>query len=145
MSLDAKKSDDFDKRTRKFLPLVHTREGELNFNPRFIYESLVKETNISKVNAQKVTENVTRFLIAAHLEFITAPLIREVVNTHLLKMGLEQERLQYTRIGLPFFDLDEIFTNTDRSKEIVSKIMGLGYLGISCRKKADKIKRIALK
>ena len=45
------------------------------------------------------------------------------MNNPLLKMGLEQEGLQYMRIGLPFFDLDEIFTNTDKSKEIVSKIM----------------------
>ncbi len=100
--------------------MIHTI---LHFNSGLIYQSLLKETSISKLNAQKVTENVTRFLILANLEFITAPLIREVVNTHLLKVGLEQERLQYTRIGLPFFDLDEIFTNTDKSKEIVSKIL----------------------
>ena len=75
------------------------------------------------MNAHKVTEDVTRFLVLSKLEFITAPLIREVVNTHLLEMRLEQERLKYTRIGLPFFDLDEIFTKTKKSKEIVSKIM----------------------
>jgi len=38
-------------------------------------------------------------------------------------MRLEQEGLQYARIGLPFSDLNEIFTNPDNNKEIVSKIM----------------------
>ena len=64
MSLEAKKSDGLNRRTRKFLPLVHTREGALIFNPGLIYQSLLKETSKSKLNAQKVTENVTRFLIS---------------------------------------------------------------------------------
>ncbi len=49
MSLEAKKSDGLNKRTRKFLPLVHTREGALIFNPELIYQSLLKETNISNL------------------------------------------------------------------------------------------------
>jgi len=123
MSLGAEKSDDSNKKRKKLLPWVHTREGTFIFNPELIYKSLRKETGINPMDAQKVTENVTRFLVLSKLKFITAPLIREVVNTHLLEMRLEQERLQYTRIGLPFYDLDEIFTNTNKSKEIVSKIM----------------------
>jgi len=123
MSLGAEKSDDSNKKRKNLLPWVHTREGTFIFNPELIYKSLRKETGINPMDAQKVTENVTRFLVLSKLKFITAPLIREVVNTHLLEMRLEQERLQYTRIGLPFYDLDEIFTNTNKSKEIVSKIM----------------------
>ncbi len=61
------------------------------------------------MKAKKVTEQVTRFLINANLKLITAPLIREVVNVHLLKLGFEKERLQYTRIGLPFHDLQKLF------------------------------------
>ena len=34
-------------------------------------------------------------------------------------MELEQEKLQYTRIVLPFFDLDEIFTSANKTKESI--------------------------
>jgi len=93
----------------KFLPLVRTRKGEYVFNPEFIYQSLRRETEISKEDAKTITEQVVRFLIGANLRLITAPLIREVVNVHLLKLGFEKARLQYTRIGLPFYDLKQLF------------------------------------
>ncbi len=64
-----------------------------------------------------------RFLISADLKLITAPLIREIVNVHLLQNGFEQERLQYTRLGLPVYDLNQIFNERIESKEVVSEIM----------------------
>jgi hypothetical protein len=108
---------------KKFLPLVHTKLGTCLFHPGFIYRSLLKETSISKIEAKNITEQVVRFLISANLQLITAPLIREVVNVHLLKNGFEKERLQYTRIGLPFYDLKKVLNNTEDGKEVISDIM----------------------
>ena len=88
---------------------MKTREGDFLFVPGFIYQSLLKETSLSKANAKKVTEKVVRFLISVNLKMITAPLIREVTNVQLLKLGFEKERLQYTRIGLPVYDLELLF------------------------------------
>jgi anaerobic ribonucleoside-triphosphate reductase len=107
----------------QFLPKVHTKNGTYIFHPGFIYQSLLKETTLSKINAKKITEEVLRFLVSANLNLITAPLIREIVNVHLLKNGFEKERLQYTRIGLPVYDLNNIFTEKSAPKEIVSEIM----------------------
>lgn len=107
----------------KFLPKVHTKNGAYIFHPGFIYQSLLKETNISKTDAKKITEQVVRFLVSTNLNLITAPLIREVVNVHLLKNGFEKERLQYTRIGLPLYDLNNIFNEQIESKEVISEIM----------------------
>ncbi len=98
----------------KFLPLVRTRKGEFTFLPGFIYRSLLKETELTKGDAKKITEQVTRFLINANLKLITAPLIREAVNVHLLKLGFEKARLQYTRIGFPFYDLQRLFSRTKK-------------------------------
>jgi len=123
MSVEGKKIEKLQGDFKKFLPLVHARYGTIIFHPGFIYQSLLKETSLSKVNAHKITEQVIRFLISANLKLITAPLIREVVNVHLLKNGFEKERLQYTRIGLPFYDLKQIFTNPDKSEDVVSKIL----------------------
>ncbi len=50
-------------------------------------------------------------------------MLREVVNVHLLKNGFEQERLQYTRIGLPFNDLKNLFEDSPKSEMIISKIV----------------------
>ena len=41
----------------------------------------------------------------------------------MLNKNQHKAKLQYTRIGLPFSDLNEIFTNTNNNKEIVSKIL----------------------
>ena len=69
-----------DPKYEKCLPLVKTRKGDFLFVPGFIYQSLIKETTLSKADAIKITEQVVRFLIRANLKLITAPLIREVVN-----------------------------------------------------------------
>lgn len=69
------------------------------------------------------TEQVIRFLISVKLKLITAPLIREVVNVHLLKLGFEKERLHYTIIGLPFHDLQELFKTINDEKQIYRKIL----------------------
>lgn len=116
MSVDINKNDRPERDYTKFLPLVRTRKGELIFVPGFIYRSLLKETELKKVDAKKVTEQVIRFLISANLKLITAPLIREVVNVHLLKLGFEKVRLQYTRIGFPFYDLKILFEADKNTK-----------------------------
>ena len=116
-------NDRIDHKYSKFLPLVKTRNGDFLFVPGFIYQSLLKETDLSKLDAKKVTEQVVRFLISADLKLITAPLIREVVNVHLLKLGFEKERLQYTRIGLPFYDLQELSKTVSDDQLVYDKII----------------------
>ena len=123
MSVKRKKYADLIPNYIDFLPKVYTKNGTYIFHPGFIYQSLLKETSISKFNAKKITEQVVQFLVSSNLNLITAPLIREVVNVHLLKNGFEKERLQYTRIGLPIYDLNQIFNKQAESKELVSEIM----------------------
>ena len=75
----------------------------------------------SSNNAKKITDNVCRFIIGSNLKLITAPLIREIVNVELLKLGLEKQRLQYTRIGFPYYDLEKM-TNKSFDMNLVQKI-----------------------
>jgi anaerobic ribonucleoside-triphosphate reductase len=116
-------NDRIDHNYSKYLPLVKTRKGDFLFVPGFIYQSLLKETDLSKRDAKKVTEQVVRFLISADLKLITAPLIREVVNVQLLRLGFERERLQYTRIGLPFYDLKRLSETIEDDEERFAKIL----------------------
>jgi len=107
---------------KRFLPLVYTRNGKVEFEPGCIYRSLLRETDISKGNALRVTKKVTRVLIKINLSIITAPLIREVVNVQLLKMGLERIRLQYTRLGMPRYDIKMLKEKLHDTNEILKKI-----------------------
>ena len=44
----------------------------------------------------------------AGIRMVTAPLIRELVNTKLIERGLEAERLRHTRLGVPLYDVDNM-------------------------------------
>ena len=107
---------------KRFLPLVYTRSGKVEFDPGCIYRSLLRETDISEGGALRVTKKVTRVLIKINLSIITAPLIREVVNVQLLKMGLERIRLQYTWLGMPKFDIKILKEKFHDTNEILKKI-----------------------
>jgi anaerobic ribonucleoside-triphosphate reductase len=92
------------------------------FDPDKIYSSLINETNISKSVAVRVVEETAQFLISSKLKLVSPPLIREVVNTFLLRYKLESVRLEYQRIGIPFFDLSDIFDEYDNIDEVKEKI-----------------------
>ena len=77
------------------------------FNPNRIFMSLRKETHLSEKDAQKITLDVFRFIASSNLKILTAPLIRELVSYHLSKNGFEIARLQNTRIGFPYKDLED--------------------------------------
>ena len=87
------------------------------YNPNKVYSSLIKETNLNKKDEKIVVLDVTRCIISisGNITHITAPMIREIVNTMLLKHGFEKERLLYTRIGFPYYDLKEIFDEEDKT------------------------------
>ena len=76
------------------------------FDPDRIYVSLLKETNLSEQDAEKITLDVFRFITSSNLKILTAPLIRELVSYTLSKFGFEIARLQNTRIGFPYNDLE---------------------------------------
>ena len=77
------------------------------FDANRIYDRLIKETSLSEKDAEKVTLDVFRFIASSNLKILTAPLIRELVSYTLSKFGFEIARLQNTRIGFPYKDLEE--------------------------------------
>lgn len=101
---------------------------EKKFEPRNIFDSLRRETDIGIETAKRITDNVSRFLITNDIKLITPPLIREIVNIELLKFGKEKERLQYTRIGFPFYDLKKLLLKyngmTYFDMEFINKVFG---------------------
>lgn len=91
------------------LPKVFRTEGDLtDFNSPIIFESIVKETNLSEDKAKMITELVVRRIISSGIKFLSGPHIREIVCSILSEQHFENERKLYTRIGMPLMDYEEI-------------------------------------
>jgi anaerobic ribonucleoside-triphosphate reductase len=88
------------------------------FEPIRIYNSLLKETELSEQDAEKITLDVFRFVTSSNLKILTAPLIRELVSYSLLKYGFEIARLQNTRIGFPYNDLKDKISESNNIAEL---------------------------
>jgi len=92
------------------------------FDPNRIYSALINETDLSEQEAQEITIDVFRFIASSNLKILTAPLIRELVSYTLSKFGFEIARLQNTRIGFPYKDLEkkiEECKDLDELKEFI--------------------------
>ena len=113
IKIKIKSSQMFDENIIKSLPEVlykDKKEGivkKKKFDPNRIYDTLIEETSLSEKNAEKVTLDVFRFIASSNLKILTAPLIRELVSYTLSKFGFEIARLENTRIGFPYKDLED--------------------------------------
>ncbi|MEM2017292.1 MAG: helix-turn-helix domain-containing protein, partial [Nitrososphaerota archaeon] len=77
------------------------------FDKAKIINSLVKEANVTPRLASEIASTVEEKLYNLRIEYLTAPLIRELVNTVLLDMGLEKYRHKLSRIGMPIYDVSK--------------------------------------
>ncbi len=108
---------------------VRTSETTLAaFKPEKIIKSLVKETNLDRSLAEKIARAVEKELSRMKLNYVTAPLIREIVNVKLLEHGLENARARYTRLGMPVYDVKKLIerrvsNSTPYNPEIIHKLM----------------------
>jgi len=92
-----------------------SRGDIIEWNRKRIVSALLRETSISKELAKQISLDAEQTIKNSKVKFITAPLIREVVNEKLIEYGLEEERKQHTRLGSPMYDVEEIITQ--RNKE----------------------------
>ncbi len=87
---------------------VWTSSGErVRWDREQIVKALVRETNLSYEDARKVSYAVEMEIIHSKISHLTAPLIRELTNVHLLQMGFEAERRLHSRLGLPVYDVEQ--------------------------------------
>lgn len=78
------------------------------FNREKIISSLLKETKILQPDAEKIAIEAEKFIRASNLDYVSSPLLREMVNAKLIEHGFEEARSDYTRIGMPVFDITEM-------------------------------------
>jgi len=75
------------------------------FDANKIAGSLVREAKMSAELAQKVAKEAEKRLLKSKTKYMTAPLVREVVNAILIEKGLEEYRHRLTRLGLPVHEV----------------------------------------
>lgn len=101
-----------------------SRQSVEEFDPDKILRSLIKEASMPMELAQRITNETERRILKFQTVYLTAPLIREVVNSVLIEHGYEEYRHRLTRLGMPVFDVKELMDRASRSKEGVEAIIG---------------------
>ncbi len=75
------------------------------FDANKIASSLIREARMPADLAQKAAKEAEKRLLKARTKYLTAPLVREVVNAILIEKGLEEYRHKLTRLGLPVHEV----------------------------------------
>lgn len=127
-----KKNPEAAERYRRFHNM-HVRTSRNTIEPfkrKKIVDSLIKETKLPKMLAEDIAREVEKELRKLRLDFISAPLIREIVNVKLLEHGLEEARASYTRLGMPVYDATQLIergsrenANLQYNPETIHKLM----------------------
>jgi len=103
--------------------LVRTSRSAMEeFDRNKIVESLVKEANVPVDLAQKIARETENRLLKFKTKYLTAPLIREIVNALLVEKGLEEYRHKLTRLGLPVFDVTQLIRSTGATSQSVEAV-----------------------
>lgn len=107
---------------RKKIFVRTSRLSMEEFDRNKIAEALVKEANVPSVQAQKIARETEKRLLEFKTKYLTAPLIREMVNAILVEKGLEEYRHKLTRLGLPVYDVNQLIESTGITQQGVEAI-----------------------
>jgi len=98
------------------LQVQTSEESLLAWNRQKIVDALLKETPISSEMAQKIAGEVETQIIYSRMKIVTIGLIRELVNAKLIEYNLSRESRLHSRLGLPVYDLEQIFSESIKTK-----------------------------
>ncbi|HID17891.1 TPA: hypothetical protein EYP26_06350, partial [Candidatus Bathyarchaeota archaeon] len=86
------------------------------FDREKIADSLVREASVPYELAQEIAAEAEERLIKLETKYLTAPLIREFVNSILVEKKLEEYRHKLTRLGMPVYDVTQLFNFASEKK-----------------------------
>ena len=94
---------------------VRTSKNEFQpFDKNSIIATLVDETGLDKKTAEKISNEIEKEIKKLNLKYLTAPMIRELVNAKLIEHGLEEFRQKHTRLGIPIYDIKKLINQGSR-------------------------------
>ncbi|UCH32008.1 MAG: hypothetical protein JSV05_01025 [Candidatus Bathyarchaeota archaeon] len=94
------------------------------FDRNRITQSLITEANVPTDLAQKIAREAEKRLQQFKTKYLTAPLIREIVNTILLEKHYEEYRHKLTRLGLPVHEVNRLMNTFESNVEAIHKAAG---------------------
>ncbi|MCK4223363.1 hypothetical protein KAX01_03610, partial [Candidatus Bathyarchaeota archaeon] len=105
--------------------LVRTSHFSIEeFDRNRITQSLVIEANVPTDLAQKIARETEKRLQQFKTKYLTAPLIREIVNTILLEKHYEDYRHDLTRLGLPVHEVSRLIETSGQNIGAIQKAAG---------------------
>jgi ribonucleoside-triphosphate reductase (formate) len=78
------------------------------FDANKIANSLIREGKMPADQAQKTAKETEKLLVKSKIKYLTAALIREIVNVLLIEKGMEDYRHKLTRVGLPVHEVTSL-------------------------------------
>lgn len=85
-----------------------------NWDRDRIVDALLQETKIDRGTAEIIGREVEDFIQNSKIKYVTAPLVREIVNAKLIERGLEEERRMHTRLGMPIHDVRQLILQQNK-------------------------------
>jgi ribonucleoside-triphosphate reductase len=79
-----------------------------------IVDALLRETYVDLDTAKEIAREVEELIATSKIKMVTAPLVRELVDTKLVERGLEQARRMHTRLGMPLYDVDQLILHPNK-------------------------------
>jgi anaerobic ribonucleoside-triphosphate reductase len=97
--------------------LVRTSHSTIEeFDAIKIANSLIREAKMPPEQAKKTAKEAEKILLKSKTKYLTAPLVREVVNAILIEKGQEDYRHKLTRLGLPVHEVTALLESKDNSQ-----------------------------
>ena len=96
------------------------------FDANKIANSLIKEAKVPAELAQKAAKEAEKRLVKSKTKYLTASLIREVVNGILVEKGYEDYRNKLTRVGMPIHEVTALIETKDAAQDCVATISKAG-------------------
>ena len=87
------------------------------FDANKIANSLIKEAKVPSELAQKAAKEAEKRLLKSKTKYLTASLIREVVNVILVEKGFEDYRHKLTRVGMPIHEVTALVEAKDNNQD----------------------------
>ena len=101
------------------------------FDVNKIANSLIKEGKVPAELAQKAAKEAEKRLVKSKTKYLTASLIREVVNGILVEKGYEDYRNKLTRVGMPIHEVTALIESKDIARDAQATISKAGQTVLS--------------
>jgi anaerobic ribonucleoside-triphosphate reductase/DNA-binding transcriptional ArsR family regulator len=112
--------------------LVRTSHFTLEeFDANKIANSLIKEAKVPPELAKKASKEAEKRLLKSKTKYLTAPLVREVVNAILVEKGFEDYRHKLTRLGMPVHEVTNLIEDKDHARDSAAILSKAGKTVLS--------------